>query len=60
MKLPENKEVKDLASYYGINTRGKLLNWVKQVNPNAAIHYYADGKWKHMRAVNIIKILKYY
>lgn len=58
MKLPENKEVKDLASYYGINTRGKLLNWVKQVNQNAAIHYYADGKWKHIRAIHIIKMLR--
>ena len=59
MKLPEDKEVKDLASYYGINTRGKLLNWVKPLNPNAAIHYYVDGKLKHMRVIHIIKILKY-
>ena len=60
MKLPEHEELKDLASYYGIKSRGKLKLWVSQINPNAAIHYYKDGEWKHMRAVTILKIIKYY
>lgn len=56
MKLPNIKEVNEVATYYGISTKGNLIKWLKLVNENAKITYYSNER-KSIRVCKLLSLL---
>jgi hypothetical protein len=59
MKLPSDYLVQQVANYYGFKTKGKLVEWLKMINPNAAVHYYSKkaGDFRHTRVSTLLQLL---
>ncbi len=57
MKIPNIPEVKLVANWYGLSTKGRLISWLKLMNPNAPICYEEDGEMKHIRVCKLLQLM---
>ena len=55
MKLPNSPIVQAVAKNLGIHTRGKLLQCLRLMNPNASLLYYMNDEMEHIRVRQLLK-----